>query len=190
MSEFLIISVPAFVPWPGKISAGKVLNGIVSHQDWLPTLLAAAGEPDIKGKLLAGHKAGARTFRVHIDGFNMLPYLTGAVKESPRESFFYVNDDAQLVALRYNDWKLVFMEQRAKTMALWQEPFVPLRTPKIFNLRRDPFERADENSNTYWDWVIDRAFLLVMGLKEYKPGTAFPGVIGRTLTTTTLKSDV
>ncbi len=99
--------VPAFVRWPGKISAGKVLNGIVSHQDWLPTCLAAAGEPDIKGKLLVGHKAGARTFKVQIDGFNMLPYLTGAVKEIPRESFFYVNDDAQLVALRYNDWKLV-----------------------------------------------------------------------------------
>jgi arylsulfatase len=153
--------VPAFVRWPGKISAGKVLNGIVSHQDWLPTLLAAAGEPDIKGKLLAGHKAGARTFSAHMDGFNMLPYLTGGVKESPRESFFYVNDDAQLVALRYNDWKLVFMEQRAKTLALWQEPFVPLRFPKIFNLRRDPFERADQNSNTYWDWMVDHGFLLV-----------------------------
>ena len=132
-----------------------MLNGIVSHQDWLPTLLAAAGEPDIKGKLLKGHKAGGRTFKVHIDGFNMLPYLTAEVNESPRESFFYVNDDAQLVALRFKDWKLVFMEQRAKTMALWAEPFVPLRVPKLFNLRRDPFERADENSNTYWDWVIE-----------------------------------
>ena len=115
--------VPAFVRWPGKIPAGTVLNGIVSHQDWLPTLLAAAGEPDIKEKLLVGHKAGARTFKVCIDGFNMLPYLTGAVKESPREAFFYVNDDAQLVALRFNDWKLVFMEQRAKTMALWAGAF-------------------------------------------------------------------
>ncbi len=153
--------VPAFVRWPGKIPAGKVLNGIVSHQDWLPTLLAAAGESGIKEKLLAGHKAGARTFKVCIDGFNMLPYLTGAVKESPRDSFFYVNDDAQLVALRFNDWKLVFMEQRAKRMALWQEPFVQLRFPKIFNLRRDPFERADENSNTYWDWIFDHAFLLI-----------------------------
>jgi arylsulfatase len=171
--------VPAFVRWPGKISAGTVLNGIVSHQDWLPTLLAAAGEPDIKGKLLAGHKAGARTFKVCIDGFNMLPYLTGEVKESPRKSFFYVNDDAQLVALRFDDWKLVFMEQRAKTLALWGEPFVTLRFPKLFNLRRDPFERADHNSNTYWDWVIDRAFLFVpaqayvaqqiQSLKEFPP---------------------
>jgi arylsulfatase A-like enzyme len=153
--------VPAFVRWPAKILAGKVLNGIVSHQDWLPTLLAAAGEPDIKEKLLVGHKAGARTFKVCIDGFNMLAYLTGEVKENPRRSFFYVNDDAQLVALRFSDWKLVFMEQRAKTMALWQEPFVSLRFPKIFNLRRDPFERADENSNTYWDWVMDHAFMMV-----------------------------
>jgi arylsulfatase len=171
--------VPAFVRWPGKIRAGTVLNGIVSHQDWLPTLLAAAGEPDIKEKLLAGHKAGTRTFKVCIDGFNMLPYLTGEVKESPRDSFFYINDDGQLVALRFNDWKLVFMEQRAKTMALWQEPFVPLRFPKIFNLRRDPFERADRNSNTYWDWIFDHGFMLVpaqayvaqqiQSLKEFPP---------------------
>ncbi len=171
--------VPAFVRWPGKISAGTVLNGIISHQDWLPTLLAAAGEPKIKEKLLKGHKAGARTFKVCIDGFNMLPYLTGKVKESPRDAFFYVNDDAQLVALRFSDWKLVFMEQRAKTMALWAEPFVPLRVPKLFNLRRDPFERADENSNTYWDWFFDHAFLLVpaqayvaqqiKSLKEFPP---------------------
>lgn len=153
--------VPAFVRWPGKIPAGKVLNGIVSHQDWLPTLLAAAGEPDIADKLLKGHKIADKTFRVHIDGQDMLPYLTGATDESPRKSFFYINDDGQLVALRYEDWKLVFMEQRAKQLACWFEPFVPLRAPKLFNLRRDPFERADENSNTYWDWVIDHIFLAV-----------------------------
>lgn len=153
--------VPAFARWPGKFKAGTVLNDIVSHQDWLPTLLAAAGEPNIKEKLLKGHKAGKKTFKVHIDGFNMLPYLTGKEKASPRESFFYVNDDGALVCLRFSDWKLVFMEQRAKQMACWSEPFVPLRVPKIFNLRRDPFERADENSNTYWDWVLDHVFLLV-----------------------------
>lgn len=153
--------VPAFIRWPGKIAAGKVLNGIVSHQDWLPTLLAAAGEPDTTEKLLKGHKAGDKTFKVHIDGMNMLPYLTGKTDESPRKSFFYINDDGQLVAMRYEDWKLIFMEQRAKQLACWQEPFVPLRFPKILHLRRDPFERADENSNTYWDWVIDRVFLLV-----------------------------
>jgi arylsulfatase A-like enzyme len=152
--------VPAFVRWPKHFPAGAVLRGIVSHQDWLPTLLAAAGEPDIKKKLIKGHKAGNKTFKVHIDGENMLDYFSGKAKESPRQSFFYINDDGQVVAIRHNDWKLVFMEQRAKTMALWAEPFVPLRIPKMFNLRQDPFERADENSNTYYDWLIDHAFLL------------------------------
>jgi arylsulfatase len=152
--------VPAFVRWPGKFPVGKTLNGIVSHQDWLPTLLAAAGEPEVGEKLLSGHQAGGKTFKVHIDGLNMLPYLTGQVDESPRRSFFYVNDDGQLVAVRHNDWKLVFMEQRAKQLACWSEPFVSLRIPKMFHLRRDPFERADENSNTYYDWMIDHAYLL------------------------------
>ncbi len=152
--------VPAFVRWPGKFEAGKTLNGIVSHQDWLPTLLAAAGEPGVNEKLLKGHRAGEKSFKVHIDGINMLPYLTGEQKRSPRESFFYINDDGQLVAIRHDDWKLVFMEQRAKQLACWAEPFVPLRVPKIFNLRRDPFERADENSNTYYDWLISHAYLL------------------------------
>jgi arylsulfatase A-like enzyme len=153
--------VPAFARWPGNIPAGLVLNGIFSHQDWLPTLLAAAGEPDIKNKLLKGYQAGDKNFKVHIDGFNMLSHLTGKTPESPRESFFYINDDGQLVAMRFKDWKLVFMEQRAKQLLCWLEPFVPLRAPKIFNLRQDPFERADENSNTYWDWELDHVFLLV-----------------------------
>jgi arylsulfatase len=171
--------VPSFVRWPGKFPAGTVLNGIFSHQDWLPTLLAAAGEPEIKDKLLRGHGAGNKTFRVHIDGYNQLPYLTGEQKESPRREFFYISDDGDLIALRYNDWKIVFMEQRAKTMQCWAEPFIRLRVPKIFNLRRDPFERADENSNTYWDWVLEHAFILVPAqafvarqiatLKEYPP---------------------
>jgi len=152
--------VPAFVRWPGKFQAGSVLNDIVTHQDWLPTLLAAAGEPDIKEKLLKGHKAGSKTFKVHIDGFNMLPYFSGEVEESPRQSFFYISDDGDVLAIRMKDWKVVLMEQRAKTMQCWAEPFVPLRMPKMFNLRRDPFERADENSNTYWDWVINHAFLI------------------------------
>jgi len=153
--------VPAFVRWPKKFPAGLVLNGLVSHQDWLPTLLSAVGEPKIKEKLLQGYLAGSKTFKVHIDGYNMLPYLMGQEKESPRQAFFYIDDDGQLVALRYNDWKLVFMEQRAKQMLLWAEPFVQLRIPKIFNLRRDPFERADLNSNTYWDWLISHIYLLV-----------------------------
>ncbi|MGI5860725.1 MAG: arylsulfatase [Myxococcales bacterium] len=153
--------VPAFVRWPGRIPSGQTLNGIVSHQDWLPTLLAAAGVPDINEKLENGYQAGDKFFQVHIDGINMLPYFTGQVSESPRESFFYVNDDGQLVALRFRDWKLVFMEQRAKRLACWAEPFVPLRVPKIFHLRRDPFERADENANGYYNWLLDHAFLLV-----------------------------
>jgi len=153
--------VPAFVRWPNKIPAGKVLNGIISHQDWLPTLLAAAGDPDITEKLVKGLRIGEKNLRVHIDGLNMLPYFTGKTDKSPRESFFYVNDDGQLVALRFGDWKLVFYEQRAKQLACWAEPFVELRVPKIFNLRRDPFERADENSNTYYDWLLDHTFLMV-----------------------------
>ncbi len=152
--------VPAFVRWPGEFPAGVTLNGIVSHQDWLPTLLAAAGEPDVREKLVKGHQAGDKTFKVWIDGINMLPYLTGEEEHSPRQSFFYINDDGQLVAVRHGDWKLVFMEQRAKQLACWAEPFVPLRVPKMFHLRRDPFERADENSNTYYDWLIDHAYLL------------------------------
>lgn len=152
--------VPAFVRWPKKFKAGTVLNGIVGHQDWLATFLAAAGEPNVVEKLLKGYKAGEKTYKVHIDGFNMLPYLTGEVKDSPRQSFFYISDDGDILAIRHNDWKAVLMEQRAKQMDCWVEPFVPLRVPKIFNLRRDPFERADENSNTYWDWMISHAYLI------------------------------
>jgi arylsulfatase len=152
--------VPAFFRWPGNIPAGKVLNGIVSHQDILPTLLAAAGDPDISQRLLNGHQAGDKTFKVHIDGYDMLPYFMGQAAESPRKEFFYINDDGLLVALRFQDWKAVFMEQRAKTLQCWLEPFVPLRAPKLFHLRRDPFERADENSNTYYDWYISHAFIL------------------------------
>jgi arylsulfatase A-like enzyme len=153
--------VPAFARWPHHFPAGKVLNGIASHQDWLPTLLAAAGDPHIGEKLLKGLRVGPKTFKVHIDGVNMLPYFSEQAERSPRDSFFYVNDDGRLVALRFGDWKLVFLEQRAKQLACWAEPFVELRVPKIFNLRRDPFERADENSNTYWDWILDHSFILV-----------------------------
>ena len=152
--------VPAFIRWPAKFKAGTVLNGIVCHQDMLPTFLAAAGEPGINEKLLNGYKAGSRTYKVHIDGFNMLPYLMGEVNESPRLNFFYISDDGDILALRHGDWKAVLMEQRAHQLACWAEPFVPLRIPKMFNLRRDPFERADVDSNTYWDWVISHAYLI------------------------------
>jgi arylsulfatase A-like enzyme len=152
--------VPAFVRWPGKFKAGTVLNGIVTHQDWMETLLAAAGEPDIKEKLLAGHTVGDKTYKVHLDGYNMLPYLMGEVAESPRKFFFYISDDGDIMAIRYGDWKAVLLEQRALGMDCWAEPFVPLRLPHVFNLRRDPFERAYESSNTYWDWMISHAYLI------------------------------
>ncbi len=132
----------------------------MTHQEWLPTLLAAAGEPDIVEKLKAGHKAGDKEFKVHIDGYNALDYVSGKTDESPREWFFYTNDDGLVVAIRLQDWKVVFYEQRARQLAVWSEPFVKLRLPKIFHLRRDPFERADENSNSYWDWVVEHVFVL------------------------------
>ena len=149
--------VPCFVRWPGKIKAGTVLNGIVSHIDMLPTLLAAAGDPDITKKLLQGVKVGEKKFNVHIDGYNVLPYLTGEVKESPRQSLAYFSDDGDLMAVRIGDWKLQFAVQRASRMNVWAEPLVKLRVPHIFSLRRDPFERADFNSNTYWDWIVNHA---------------------------------
>jgi arylsulfatase len=152
--------VPAFIRWPGKIKPGTVLNGIVSHQDMLPTLLAVAGDPDIKDKLLKGYKAGNKTFNVHIDGWNMLPYLTGQAKESPRNVFFYMSDDGDVMAVRHGDWKFVLGEQRAMQMRVWMEPLSKLRVPLMFNLRRDPFERAQHNSNTYYDWMMYHAFKL------------------------------
>ena len=152
--------VPAFVRWPDKFKAGTVLNGVVSMQDWLPTLLAAAGEPEVKEKLLEGHEADGKTFKVHLDGYNMLSYFAGETEESPRDFFFYISDDGDILAIRMGDWKVVLMEQRGKTASLWFEPFVPLRGPKIFNLRRDPFERADDNSNSYWDWMFDHVFII------------------------------
>jgi len=154
--------VPAMIRWPGKIKAGAVSSDIVSHLDMLPTILAAAGETHIKEKLLGGHDAGRKTFKVHLDGYNLLPSLTGKEQKSPRQEFFYFSDDGDLVAVRYDNWKMVFMEQRCRgTLQVWSEPFTVLRVPKMLNLRTDPFEHADVTSNTYWDWVIDHAFLAV-----------------------------
>jgi arylsulfatase len=150
------------VRWPGKIKPGAISNDIMSHMDWLPTLLAAAGVPDVKDKLLKGYKAGDKTFKVHLDGYNFLPYLTGKDEKGPRQEFFYFSDDGDLTGLRYDNWKLVFAEQRKPgTLQVWFEPFTVLRAPKLFNLRTDPYERADVTSNTYWDWYIDRAFLML-----------------------------
>jgi arylsulfatase A-like enzyme len=154
--------VPAMVRWPGHIKPGSVSNGIMHHMDWLPTFLAAAGEPDVKQKLLDGDDVGGKTYKVHLDGYNALPYLTGQEDKSPRKEVFYFSDDGDLMALRYQDWKVVFMEQRADgTLKIWANPFTELRVPKIFNLRRDPYERADITSNTYYDWMLSRAYILV-----------------------------
>jgi arylsulfatase len=154
--------VPCMVRWPGKIKPGSVSNQIVAHHDWLPTLLAMAGDTEVTGKLLKGYKVGDVTYKVHLDGFNLIPYLTGGAEKSPRESFLYCNDDQQLTALRYDNWKMVFLEQRVQgTLRIWAEPFTALRIPKIFNLRTDPYERADITSNTYYDWLMDHVFLLV-----------------------------
>jgi arylsulfatase A-like enzyme len=172
--------VPAAVRWPGKVKAGTISNEIMHHMDWLPTLAAAAGDDEIKEELLNGHRAGGRRYKVHLDGYNFLPYLTGQAESGPRSEIFYFSDDGDLTALRYRDWKVIFMEQRVEaTLQAWMEPFVPLRVPMIFNLRRDPYERASKTSNTYYDWLLDRAYLLVPAqayvgnflatFKEYPP---------------------
>ena len=156
--------VPMFVRWPAKIKGGKVINATTSALDWVPTLVAAAGTPEIKEQLKSGTKLGDKNFKVHLDGYNLLPSLTGtptADKAWPRKEFYYWNDGGGLVALRYNDWKLVFQEQRSSKFMVWSEPFISLRIPKLFNLRTDPFERADTDSNNYNRWWIKRVFAMV-----------------------------
>jgi arylsulfatase len=154
--------VPAMVRWPGKIKPGSVSNEIMHHMDWLPTFVAAAGENDIAGKLKSGFSSIGRDYKVHLDGYNFLPLLTGKSDKGPRREIFYFSDDGDLTALRYDDWKLIFMEQKtAGGFRVWMEPFVPLRVPLIFNLRRDPYERSEITSNTYYDWLLDHAYLLV-----------------------------
>lgn len=154
--------VPAMVRWPDHIKAGTWSNEIMHHMDWLPTFLAAAGDPNVKKELLTGHEAIGRKYKVHLDGYNFLPYLTGKDKKGPRQEIFYFSDDGDLTALRFQDWKLIFLEQRAEaTFQAWREPFVPLRIPLLENLRRDPYERGMVTSNTYDDWFLDRAYMLV-----------------------------
>jgi arylsulfatase len=172
--------VSCFVRWPGHFLADKTLNGLVSHEDWLPTFAAAAGAPDIKEKLLKGGvELNGRTYKNHIDGYNMLDYLSGKTDESPRNEFIYLNDAAEVVVIRVGDWKATYLENRAEQLDVWREPFIHLRLPLLTNLRRDPFEKAQHNSNTYHDWMIDRAFVLVplqgvasrflMTLKDFPP---------------------
>jgi arylsulfatase A-like enzyme len=172
--------VPSLARWPGKIKPGSISNEIMSHLDWAPTLLAAAGEPDVKKKLLKGYKANGKKYKVHLDGFNFLPYLTGAEEAAPRDRFFYFSDDGDLLAMRYKNWKVHFMVQdQPGTLEIWQREFRSLRLPYLFNLRTDPYEQATITSNTYWDWYIDHAWTLyplkdVVGeflvtFKEYPP---------------------
>jgi arylsulfatase len=153
--------VPAMVRWPGHIKPGTICNEIVSHLDFLPTILAAAGEPNITEKLASGYTIGDQTYKVHLDGYNMIPLFTGQTDVGPRKGFIYINDDQQVTGVRYDNFKCVFLEQRMPgTMAIWAEPFVALRFPKVFNLRTDPYERADITSNTYYDWVLDHLFVI------------------------------
>lgn len=172
--------VPSFARWPGKIKAGTISNEIMSHLDWAPTLVAAAGEPKVKEKLLKGYRANGKKYKVHLDGYNFLPYLTGKEKAGPRKEFFYFSDGGDLMALRYKNWKVHFMVQdQPGTLEIWQREFRGLRMPYIFNLRTDPFEQATITSNTYWDWYIDHAWVMyplgdIVGqflatFKEYPP---------------------
>jgi arylsulfatase A-like enzyme len=167
--------VPCMIRWPGRIAAGSVSNEIVSGLDWMPTLLAVAGDPDIKQKLLTGYQAGGKTYKVHLDGYNQLAYLTAQQPNSARKEFIYFNDDGDVVAARIENWKIVFEEQRATgTLRIWAEPFTKLRVPKFFNLRSDPYERADVTSNTYYDWLMsDAAGVMIAG----------PTILGQFLTT-------
>jgi len=172
--------VPCFVRWPGRFPAGETLNGIVAHEDWLPTFAAAAGAPDLKEKLKTGVELNGRKYRNHLDGYNLLDYLGGKTKESPRQEFMYVGDEGQILAMRYGDWKVTFLEQEEeKTVRIWLNPFTELRAPLLANLRRDPFEKAQHASNTYWDWYISRIFVIVpiqglaaeflQSMKDYPP---------------------
>ena len=166
--------IPELVRWPGKIPAGVISNEIVQHHDWLPTFLAMAGDTDIVEKLKKGHTAGDKTFKNHIDGYNLVPYLTGKEKKSPRQGFVYFSDDGDVIGVRFDNWKMVFMEQRTEgTLRVWMDPFVKLRCPKLYNLRTDPYERADITSNTYFDWYFSKAYMIM----------AAQSIVGRFLAT-------
>ena len=153
--------VPLLVRWPGMIKPGTQINDIISHMDWFPTFAAVLGDDDIKEKLKKGTNLGDRSFKVHLDGYNFLPFIKGEAKESPRKEFFYFSDAGDLLNLRYNNYKIVFAEQRARGYAVWEDPFVFLRWPKLFNLRSDPFEEADQVGIGYNAWRTNQMFLLV-----------------------------
>jgi arylsulfatase A-like enzyme len=159
--------VPAMVRWPGHIKPGGVSTEMFSGLDWFPTLLAAAGDTTVKDRLLKGAGFSGTTFKVHLDGYNQLPYLTGGAPHSLRNEFYYFNDDGDLVAMRYDDWKIVFQEQRAPGgFAVWANPFTDLRVPKMFNLRMDPYERADIVSDQYYDWLVKNDYIITQGMMK------------------------
>jgi len=162
--------VPCVIRWPGVIKPGTIINEITSAEDWFPTLVAAAGVPDVKEKLLKGYKAGTKSFKVHLDGYNLLPAFKGEAKEWPRKEFFYFSDDGNLLAMRYNRWKFTFAMQMAKGMAVWSAPFIPGRAPMLTDLRSDPFERAFDESVGFADWAMHRMFTIVpaqQGVAKY-----------------------
>jgi arylsulfatase len=191
--------VPAFVRWPGQFQEGVTLNGIVAHEDWLPTFAAIAGNPEIAQQLREGVELNGRSYRNYIDGYDMTAYLSGETDESPRHEFWYVNDDGQVVAARYDDWKVVFLENRGEAFGVWREPFTELRVPLLFHLRRDPFERAQHNANVYNDWFLERAFVIVpiqalaaqflQTMQEYPPSQS-PGSFNLTAIEEKLKNAV
>ncbi len=171
--------VPAMIRWPGRIKPGTIANDIFSGLDWFPTLLAASGDNGVKERLLKGWAVNGQTYKVHLDGYNQLPYLTGQQEKGSRKEFFYFSDDGELVGLRYENWKIVLAEQRAAgTLKVWGEPFTKLRLPKLFDLRADPYERADITSNTYYDWLLSQAYILniaqVGAMKYFSTFKEFP----------------
>jgi arylsulfatase len=198
--------VPCLVRWPGHINGGTITNELMSHNDWIPTLCAIAGEPNIVNKLKVGYKANGIDYKVHLDGFDQSKFLTsveGTVgknngAKSARDRFFYTDDDSELVAYRNGDYKYVFEEQRAPgTMQVWAEPFTKLRLQKIFNLFQDPYERADITSNTFWDWqlnhvgsmygVMDDIMQFATTFKEFPPRSIPPSFNPATIMDQTIK---
>ncbi|MEM6572260.1 MAG: arylsulfatase [Planctomycetota bacterium] len=153
--------VPMMVKWPGKIAPGQVSNEVVSQEDWLPTILAAAGEPDVKEKLLTGHRADGKAFKVHLDGYNLLPYLTGEAEECPRKEKFYFDDDGGLNAFRYARWKVHFKIQEHHGFESWRREYTTMRMPLVLDIRADPFERAYHESSDFDHWMAERMFVFV-----------------------------
>ncbi|MGI9326360.1 MAG: arylsulfatase [Pseudomonadales bacterium] len=158
--------VPLMVRWPARIKPDQVSNEVISHQDWLPTLMAAVGDTDVKQKLKKGMRVGNRTYKVHLDGFNFLPHFEDTSKQGPRKEFIYTSDTGDIVAIRDGDYKIVFKEQRAHGAETWIDPWIPLRAPRLFNLRQDPFERMDHESEGYYQWWAEHMFLFVPAMAK------------------------